>query len=252
MLFPMISGGSLRDEITKRNILNDTDFNSRNNHGTPRPFTELEVLHMFLGILKGTKTIHDAGYAHCDIKLENILLEHSQNSQKYDEELANPFAVTPILIDYGSARTLIIKPIDRRTVMNMVDEAARNSTISYRAPELFDGGCRYGPDEPDIDGRSDVWSCGCVLFAIMFGASPFEIEFKKDGNVRIVDCTYLRILGGNIPSPLKNTSIYKRYSDELLELVKWTLQEDRVKRPSLEDLIDKTQLLYQLLGSNSR
>ena len=242
MLFPLISGGSLRDEITKRNILNDLSGNTRNNHNSPilRPFTEYEVLHIFLGILRGTKAIHDAGYAHCDIKLENILLEEKQYTKGFDEEVGRTHTTTPILIDYGSARSLVIKPLDRRIVMNMVEEAATKSTISYRAPELFDGGCRYGPDEPDVDGRSDVWSCGCVLFAIMYGTSPFEMEFRKDGSVRIVDCTYLRILSGSIPTPPPNTEISKRYSAELLDLVKWILQEDRVKRPQLEELIDKT------------
>jgi len=247
MLFPLLSGGSLRDEITKRNVLNDGNYNTQNKHKVvPCPFTEYEILHLFLGILQGTKAIHDAGYAHGDIKLENVLLEQKQSSPLFDEEMGHTsggdtLARKPILIDYGSARSLIVKPSDRRVVMNMVEEAARNSTISYRAPELFDGGCRYGSEEPNVDGRSDVWSCGCVLFAMMFGTSPFEMEFRKDGTVRIVDCTYLRILSGNIPLPPQNTDISKQYSGELLSMVKWILQEDRVKRPQLEEVIDKVK-----------
>jgi len=257
MLFPLISGGSLRDEITKRNILNEGNYSTQNKHkGNPCPFTEYEILHLFLGILRGTKAIHDMEYAHCDIKLENVLLNEKQqqsssSSTFVDEEtgrssdIGNALVQKPILIDYGSVRILTVRPIDRRTVMNMVEEAASNSTISYRAPELFDGGCRYGPDEPAIDGRSDVWSCGCVLFAMMYGTSPFEMEFRKDGTIRIVDCTYLRILGGSIPIPPPNTEIGKLYSEELLNIVKWILQEDRVKRPHLGEVIDKIQFIIK-------
>ena len=181
MLFPLIKGGSLRDEITKRNLLKD-EFQEN----IIQPFSEGQVLQLFQQLLRGVSACHDEGLAHCDIKLENILLG---NPVAYkDEELGASFNTgNPILMDFGSARNLIVKLPDRRVVLRLAEEAAEKSTVSYRAPELFEGGCRHGPDEPDIDGKiADVWSCGCVLYGMMYGTSPFELEFRQDGSIRIV------------------------------------------------------------------
>ena len=71
-------------------------------------------------------------------------------------------------------------PRTRSILLSIVDEASVNSTVSYRAPELFDGGARHGDNEPDIDGKMDVWSLGCLLFGMMYGVSPFECEFRGE------------------------------------------------------------------------
>lgn len=42
---------------------------------------------------------------------------------------------------------------------------------------------------------SAVWSLGCLLFAMAFGYSPFESAFLDNGDVKIVECTYLAVIG---------------------------------------------------------
>jgi serine/threonine kinase 16 len=248
MLFPYISNGTLRDEIQRRNLL------SSSSNVYSRPFTELEILQIFKGILHGVLAFHQIGLAHCDIKLENILLDiyndrnntnssHTRNIDDNDDDYYNQSSRgsigTPILMDFGSARKLVTPLSNRQVVLSLTEEAARNSTISYRAPELFEGGCRHGPNEAPIDGKVDVWSCGCVLYGMMFGTSPFEMEFRQDGQIRIVECTYLRVLGGKIPLPPKHTDVGKRYSEEIIDFCQWILNVERTVRPSLSDVIDK-------------
>lgn len=46
--------------------------------------------------------------------------------------------------------------------VNLQEWAAKHCSAPYRAPELWD--CA---SECDIDERTDVWSLGCTLFAIM-------------------------------------------------------------------------------------
>jgi serine/threonine kinase 16 len=239
MLFPLIEGGSLRDEVTKRNLLKD-DFQEKR---IQQPFSERQVLYLFQQLLQGVSAVHNEGLAHCDIKLENILLG-DQDVYARDEEIGGSLNLgKPILMDFGSARNLIVKLSDRRTVLKLTEEAAQNSTVSYRAPELFEGGCRHGPDEPDIDGKIDVWSCGCVLYGMMYGTSPFEMEFRQDGSIRIVDCNYLRVLGGKVPAPPAHLTVGQRYSKDLFDMVQWILKVDRNERPSLSDVVTKTELM---------
>lgn len=238
MLFPLITGGSLRDEINKRGLLDDDAMIQ----GNARHFTNSEILNIFLGLLKGVKSMHDAGYAHCDIKLENIMLDNSSSFYQ-DEETGGGTIKTPILMDFGSARQLVIKLTDRRTVLNLTEEASQNSTVSYRAPELFDGGCRHGLGETDIDGKIDVWSCGCVLYGMMYGTSPFEMEFRQDGSIRVSECTHLRVLSGKVPSPPKNKEANYGYSKELNDLVNWMLTVDRKERPNLDSVLERVASL---------
>ena len=245
MLFPLIQGGSLRDEVSRRRLLENHMYENI------KPFKERQVLKLFRGIVSGVKAVHDAGFAHCDVKLENILLDttKSQRDEEMGHGIGSSTIGTPVLMDFGSARELSIKLVDRRTVLNLVEEATQNSTISYRAPELFEGGCRHGPLEADVDGKVDVWSLGCVLYAMMFGSSPFEIEYRKDdGSIRIVDCTQLRIINGNIPFPPKNSprgNLFS-YNFEMHELIEWMLTVDRTTRPNIDQVFSRIEQMNQI------
>ena len=235
MLFPFMDV-SLREEINKRMILRDDVADSER-----RPFLEQEVVILFTAIVDGLQAMHDAGLAHRDLKVENIMLIKSKRGRGL---------MDPVIMDFGSARPLTVKLKDRKTVVNLFEEASTHSTVTYRAPELFEGGCRHGPDEPDMDGRVDVWSLGCVLFAIMYGSSPFEVEFRTDGSVRIVECTHLRVIG-DIPFPPPHTEAGNRYSHDIKDLLKWILNIDRSQRPTLDDVSKRMDVLLQKLGAES-
>lgn len=220
MLFPFL-GSSLRGQITKRRLLHEDAPQGI------RPWSEREIIEIFAGIVDGVKEMQDRGYAHRDIKLENVLLDEMSK---------------PVLMDFGSAGP-VQTPIPTRTaLMEAIDDAATNCTMSYKAPELFEGGARYG--ESDLDGRVDVWSLGCVLFGMMYGASPFESEFRGE-RVQIVDCSYLRVLG-RIPTPSPETELGRRYKPELMQAVRWMLNQDRAKRPTIREVAHRVDELLRL------
>jgi len=250
MLFPLIEGGSLRDEINRRNLLNDTPPHMQNVDAQPRPMSEYQVLNIFSGILQAVLHMHNCGLAHYDIKPENILLESFHGSTRDDEEIgASSSMYNPILMDFGSAKSLVTQLSNRRVILALTEEASRNSTVTYRAPELFEGGCRHGEAETPVDGKVDVWSCGCLLYSIMYGTSPFEMDFRQDhGTVKIVECTHLGVLGGKIPVPPRNSEVGSRYRKELFDLVQWILKVERAERPSIEEILDKVE---EMLGSHS-
>ncbi|HEY3012923.1 MAG TPA: serine/threonine-protein kinase [Gemmatimonadales bacterium] len=87
---------------------------------------------------------HEQGVVHCDVKPENILLQKNH----------------VLVADYGIARAA-----------NFGDSLSRGGPVigtpQYMSPEQALG-------DADIDGRSDVYSLGCVLYEMLAGAPPFE------------------------------------------------------------------------------
>ena len=97
---------------------------------------------------------HGQGIIHRDIKPENILLS----------------AGHPILADFGIARAIDLAGVRQLTQTGM----GSPGTPAYMSPEQLMG-------EKEIDGRSDTYSLGCVLFEMLTGTLPFK---GKDGFVK--------------------------------------------------------------------
>ena len=302
MLFPYLPN-SLRGEITKRNILNQDDPNDgsnsnnhyyRNNNNTQRrqrqPFTTIEVMHLFRGILDALLAMHNANISHRDVKLENVLLSPSSLSTSYtDHHHRRHSKYTPILMDYGSAGPLTTPPLTtRHSILNLIEVASTHTTFSYRPPELSDVGNLRPSSSCIVDyGKVDVWSLGCVLFGLLHGASPFEMEFDKNdygygyrrsgtskegdqeqyGLVRIVECTTLKILG-EVPFPPwvgsglggntnNNTHTNEdvgdgsngKYPLAIYKFIRYMVQHDRMTRPNIYEVAKRFgELHLELMG----
>jgi eukaryotic-like serine/threonine-protein kinase len=88
---------------------------------------------------------HGQGVVHRDIKPENILFEGDE----------------AVVTDFGIAKAVSAAGGDRLTETGMVV-----GTAAYMSPEQASG-------ERQIDGRSDVYSLGCVLYEILVGEPPY-------------------------------------------------------------------------------
>ena len=84
--------------------------------------------------------------------------------------------VTPILMDFGSTVKARIPIQNRNQALVQQDIAAEQSTMTYRAPELFE--VNTGAV---IDTKVDIWSMGCTLYACLVGKSPFEMRSDETG-----------------------------------------------------------------------
>jgi TolB-like protein/Flp pilus assembly protein TadD len=88
---------------------------------------------------------HSHGVIHRDIKPENILLESGH----------------AVVADFGIARA-----IDQAGGTRLTETGLTLGTPAYMSPEQAAG-------SRDLDGRSDLYSLGCVLYEMLAGEPPF-------------------------------------------------------------------------------
>jgi len=103
-----------------------------------------EAVRLAAEIADGLDYAHRANIIHRDIKPANILLSHGH----------------AIIADFGIARALDLSAADRLT-----ESGLAVGTVAYMSPE------QAGADH--VDGRSDIYSLGCVLYEALSGTPPF-------------------------------------------------------------------------------
>eukprot|EP01097_Dermamoeba_algensis_P007272 TRINITY_DN4566_c0_g1_i1.p1 TRINITY_DN4566_c0_g1~~TRINITY_DN4566_c0_g1_i1.p1 ORF type:complete len:347 (+),score=61.97 TRINITY_DN4566_c0_g1_i1:103-1143(+) len=108
-----------------------------------RPFTSEETRKIFRQVLEAVAYMHQRGYAHRDLKLENILWDESSQTIK--------------LLDFGLS-------IPARANSNRY-----SGSPHYSPPEIF----LHSPYDAVA---ADVWSLGVLLFAMLTFELPFEGE----------------------------------------------------------------------------
>jgi serine/threonine protein kinase/WD40 repeat protein len=110
------------------------------------PMSPREIVRVGMQVASGLAAAHAQGLVHRDIKPSNILLENGVERVK--------------ITDFGLARTA-----DDASLMQSV---VVFGTPQYMSPE-------QAQDEP-VDHRADLFSLGCVMYAMAAGRSPFRAE----------------------------------------------------------------------------
>ncbi len=101
---------------------------------------------------------HRLGLVHRDVKPANVLLIHRRSPQVLDHVY---------LSDFGLAK-------HTSSITGLTATGQFVGTVSYTAPEQAQG--------RQVDGRTDIYALGCVLFECLAGRPPF----RKDEDVAVV------------------------------------------------------------------
>ncbi|KAH9524592.1 Serine/threonine-protein kinase 16 [Bulinus truncatus] len=179
-------------------------------------FSEDLIWKLMLGICQGIKAMHDhkPQYAHRDIKPDNVMTEDDG---------------TAIVMDLGSAAPAQLEIKTARQASSLQDLAAERCSMLYRAPELF-----TVESNTFIDERTDIWSLGCVLYALAFLESPFEAAYQKG------DSLALATMAGKITFPENS-----RYSTNIPDTVLWMLKPKASERPFIDQVIERILAIQQ-------
>jgi serine/threonine protein kinase len=106
---------------------------------------------------------HAAGIVHRDIKPDNIFVTSAGHTKVLDFGLAKLLEMPSV----GSGTDPAASPTAIGTMAGVV-----MGTVGYMAPEQVEAG--------EIDGRTDVFSLGCVLYELVTGTQPFAGQSVPD------------------------------------------------------------------------
>ena len=183
-----------------------------------------QALNLASQVASALAAAHAAGIIHRDIKPENVMVRTDGYIKVLDFGLAKTSK-------QSSVTTASLYQTDPGTVMG---------TVNYMSPEQARG--------LEVDGRSDVFSLGIVLYEMLSGRPPFQGETPSDVMVSILEHEPPRLARSLDNAP-----------PELERIVNKALRKDREERyQTVKDLyLDLKNLLQELelqtrLGEVSR
>jgi len=118
--------------------------------------TTRKLIDVAVQIADGLAAAHKAGVVHRDLKPENIMVTGDGRVKIVDFGIAK--LITPNTLD-ASATTVSLEPVTKPGELL--------GTVNYMSPEQARG-------QHDLDGRSDQFSFGAVLYELVSGTPAFD------------------------------------------------------------------------------
>lgn len=177
---------------------------------TAERLTEADVKRHVGELLSAVHYMHSRGIVHRDLKPENLLLSEASSDGKSPSVLK--------ISDFG----LAIKV----TETGMEGDVA--GTLEFMAPEMVRVGAGDDTARPLMGPPVDMWACGCILYCMLYGASPFakcatEVEMFR------------HILKAQVTFPEREEG--REVSDEAVDLIRQLLVVDPEKRATAESAL---------------
>jgi serine/threonine protein kinase len=184
LFFPMefVDGPDLRDFLDKH----------------PKPLDVELALTITRGIAEGLGAAHVRGMVHRDIKPENILMAWEGD------------AWVPKIADFGIVATKESSLTHTRTGASLL-------TAAYAAPEQW-----RGMRAAELDGRTDIYALGGVLYEMLTGQTAFNSESYEGW-------MYQHLTGTPKPPSQVDQRLTKYQGAD--EIVLWMMRREREERP---------------------
>ena len=182
-----------------------------------QPIEFREALEIAVQIADALAEAHSRRIIHRDVKPQNVMLTASGQVKVLDFGLARVVREGSLIDSVGETETLLTAP------------GSVIGTVPYMSPEQVRGEA--------LDGRSDIFSFGAVLYEMLSGRNPFAAES--------VGATMSSILTKE-PAPLARYA--SDVPDELQRIVRKALSKDKEGRYQVikDLLIDLRELKQEL------
>ncbi|CAL1686649.1 unnamed protein product [Lasius platythorax] len=197
IVLPYYHKGTLANELERR--AKNCDYMS-----------PIDILSIFLQICEGVKAFHEnkpEPLAHRDLKTANIVLSDDG---------------TPVIMDLGSMATARVQVCGTQAARVLQDLAAERCSMPYRAPELFNV-----ESYSMVDERTDIWSLGCILYALCYFKSPFDTVYERGDSVA------LAVMSAHVTFP-EGTP----YNEDMQNLILSMLKVNPMERPYIYSVIE--------------
>jgi len=186
-----------------------------------------EIVDVAMQVARALEAAHSAGIVHRDIKPENIVLRPDGYVKVLDFGLAK--LTEPESGDDKAAEEVSWRGLDFETQAGMV-----LGTVNYMSPEQARG--------QRVDGRSDLFSLGVVLYELIAGRRPFVGKTWNHTLLAIMDTE---------PAPIQRFA--KRAPAALQQVLSRALANDRERRyQTARELLDDLETLQGELAANTR
>jgi serine/threonine-protein kinase len=165
---------------------------------------------------------HQQGIIHRDLKPGNIFLVPDSES---------PTGLRTKVLDFGIAK--LMRDRDARTVKTQ--SGAMIGTPRYMSPEQ----CK---NAKTVDGRSDIYALGCMLYEMLLGVAPFDYD------------SWAELVGAHLHEvPAKPSEIDAKISGDVEILILKMLEKSADDRfATMQDLAQSVEVLLLQQGERVR
>ena len=191
-----------------------SDYYKKNKIDGTYYFNKISIYKKLItNILTGVKVIHDNGYVHLDLKLENIgMVEPFEISE---ELLIN---LDPNIEEEINSKIKILD-FDFLSKINSKTNIPLGSTV-YMAPEFY-----YNKNELyNLGIKDDMYSIGIIMYASLFQELPFKYSEK-----RVENKNFTRNMN----------ELQEKYPD-LLTIIRSLLSEKEEDRPNCDTVLNSS------------
>jgi serine/threonine-protein kinase len=169
------------------------------------PLPAARVCSIAKQVAAALQAAHELGIVHRDIKPENIVLVQTPQGEQAK------------VLDFGIARVRERERSDDMKGVELTGTGVVVGTPLYLSPEQAQG--KHGGD---LDGRSDLYSLGVVLYKMLTGEAPFKTQNTIELLISHVQ---------KLPTPIRLARQGVQIPDALDALVMRLLQKKRELRP---------------------
>ncbi|WP_437966678.1 serine/threonine-protein kinase [Sorangium sp. So ce260] len=142
-----------------------------------------EALHVTAQILRGLHRAHEAGIVHRDLKPDNIFLVDRDDDPNFAK-----------ILDFGISK---VRRTDGVPAHTLTRQGTVLGTPFYMSPEQAQA-------LPDVDGRTDLWAVGAILYECLTGHPPHSGSSYEQVivNICMKDAQDVRMSNPAVPEPI--------------------------------------------------